>query len=40
MTRRVKAVLGTAFLAAALQIAPAVGMPQSEPNGPWSGVPR
>ena len=35
MTRRVKAVLGTAFLAAALQITPAAGMPQSEPNGPW-----
>ena len=35
MTRRVKAVLGAAFLAAALQIAPAAGMPHSNPNGPW-----
>ena len=35
MTRRVKAVLAAAFLVTALQVAPAAGMPQSEPNGPW-----
>jgi hypothetical protein len=33
--KRLRTVLGAALLIAALQVAPATGKPQSEPNGPW-----